>query len=111
MGPLMAVYFTIVEAFIVPDKDALDNVLHSMSELEQDLTFFRAAWENNGKPDVPVGMTAVPVDDQGLRLVLEAIGLHASKTRIHRLFKDFDQNGDGEVDAGEVVARLQRMPK
>jgi len=107
--PLCTSRFTVTEAYLSPDSDALDQTLQEISQLEEDFDYIRRIWVTKDKPQFPALEEGVDID--GLAKVLREMKIHISKTRVHRIFKAMDTDKSGDVTAEELTKRLENVPE
>lgn len=97
--PMIIYRLTIVEAFFIPNHDAIDSALEFLSRFEEDIKYLVKQWEAKGRPPLPD--FDMGVEERELERVLRRMGLHISSARMHRLFHKFDKDNNGLVDACE----------
>jgi hypothetical protein len=109
--PAITKWLALVEAFYGSNAEALDAVITQMNRLDEDMRYVRLLWKHKGEPEISGSLDTkfdLPEFTKALEKDLE---LHVSEDRARRLFKMFDDNGDGTVTAREFMEALKSNVK
>jgi len=97
---------SIIEAFYGSDPEALDAVLTQVCKLDEDMRYVRMLWKYKGEP-APSGGAKDYDLEAFLQALAEDFELHVSEARGRRIFRSFDNNGDGTVTIQEFLDGLK----
>jgi len=107
MLPMIISRFTLVEAYFTPEHDAIDLVLTTMTQEQEDLRYLYHSWLHSGKPKfVDPGMMITFTE---FSRVLKRHGMQASDERQRRLFSSWDRDENGSIDLMRVIKDLQEL--
>lgn len=104
MLPMIISRFTLVEAYFTPEHDAVDSVLTTMKQHDEDLRYFYNSWIHSGKPTfVDPGMHITFTE---FSRVLKRHGMQASGERRQRVFDALDTEKAGVIDVMTLLDEL-----
>lgn len=108
--PWITLRLSILEAFYIRDREALDSVLSAIQQVENDLDHIRVIWKYRGKPTPTIDGRKYTKHD--FRQCLHNdFGLFTSEMRARRIFKCLDLDMNGTVSMTEILQVLSRPEK
>jgi hypothetical protein len=103
--PTCITSYTVIQAYCVPNDCILDDILQHLHQFEDDMQYVRRIWKS-GLEDSIRGFGAQGIDEEGLRNVFEKARLPISADRLHRIFKELDEDQSGTVDVDELLMNI-----